>query len=318
MNFRTDVTLGMKNPLTIPLMNGAGCVKTVEDVRVLSQVPLIGSIVVGSFTLQARDVNPGEVFYSNIISHHDSDGKMRDYGYALNSLGMPNGGRKYLEQNLGEMVRIAHDNSKSLIVNIAGFTPREYKILFDIASENGADAIELNLGCPNVVTNNGGRKPIPSLDTESFRSVLMELNPYPCDEIPPVWVKVSPNVHFDQIKELAKWVSEFNFVNSVTTTNTLPNSFAITPAGKSRITVGSAGLSGPALKPLALSNTLEWRKLLPERKNVIAVGGISRGDDIRDYINVGASAFQITTALLQTGRLDPVIFERIVTEFNEL
>src|SRR5581483_776377 len=104
MDFREDVFLGMKHPLSPPLMNGGGCCKTVEQVKELSR-SLAGGILIGSFTKEERSGNPGDVWWVG-------------QGAALNSLGMPNGGKQYLINHLAEMVAIAHDAGKALIVNV--------------------------------------------------------------------------------------------------------------------------------------------------------------------------------------------------------
>jgi dihydroorotate dehydrogenase len=158
MEFREDVYLGMRHRLYPPLMNGGGCCKTVEHVEELSQ-SLAGGIVLGSFT---KDDRPGNI--GNVWSVENGTG--------LNSLGMPNKGRDYLEEHLPEMVAIAHDREKALIVNVAGFNPSEYAILAATAFNKGADAVELNLGCPNVLTSDGARKPIASFNLEVMEEII--------------------------------------------------------------------------------------------------------------------------------------------------
>ncbi len=306
MEFRTDVTLGLSKPLEVPLMNGGGCIKTVEDVREAAK-SLAGAIVVGSFTVEPRTGNEGNVW-------HYQD------GIGLNSLGMPNGGAKYLRENLSEMVKIAHDSGKYLVVNVAGFKADDYVTLTSLCVSKGADAVELNFGCPNVVTEGGTRKPIISYNLNAFSHVLNHvamLTPK-C----PLWVKVSPNLAGDQIELLAQQVVSYKRCCAVTAINTVPNTLILNDEGKPVISVGLAGMSGKAVKPIGLGQVYQWRKALDEngRKDVqiIGVGGISSGEDILDYQRAGADAFQMTTELLKTGKLNLHAFASVVAEYDSI
>ena len=304
MEFRTDVTLGLKSPLMPPIMNGGGCIKTVEHVREAA-MSVAGAVVVGSFTVSPRGGNKGDTFWYNPTG-------------TLNSLGMPNGGMPYLVNNLSEMADICHTANKPLVVNIAGFYPDEYVVLTSLCSKLGADAIELNLGCPNVLQDDGSRKPIPSYNVELFEKILSNVGEY-AQIIKPLWVKVSPNFDGDQIRKLAQIVNQYHLIiKAVTIINTVPNCYSVDEEGKSRITVGMAGLSGPPLKYIGLGQVWQWRQALPETVSVIGVGGISKGEDVRDYAAVGASAFQVTTELLKSGDFNPRSLERLVTEYSNL
>jgi dihydroorotate dehydrogenase (fumarate) len=301
MEFRTDVHLGMKRPLSIPLMNGGGCCKTVEHVKILAESPLQGAIVAGSFTYEERSGNPGDVFWT-------------DDNYALNSLGMPNGGRAYLSDNIREMVTIAHDAEKAFIVNVAGFNPEEYAILTEIALNGGADAAELNLGCPNVVKNDGARKPIASFDLEAAEDILLRVEQR-AGKSAPVLVKVSPYSDPGQLKRTSVVLLRYPVVKAVVAVNTVPNAYGLRENGKPLIGVGLAGMSGPALKPFALGQVFQWHEALGGKIDIVGAGGIRSGRDVRDYELAGASGFQITTELLKGGDLNPRVFERVVTEY---
>jgi dihydroorotate dehydrogenase len=297
----------MKSPLNPPLFNGGGCCKTVKDVREAAG-SVAGAIVVGSYTVDLRDVNPGNTFWI--------DGG----GTAHNSLGMPNLGKPYIRQNLPEMCAIAHGAGKALIVNVAGFTPAQYGELTETAFEGGADAVELNLGCPNVVTGDNSRKPIPSYDPEIFAEILAYVGMFVTVGQCPVWVKVSPNTVASMIKILAGIVAEHTFVTAVTDGNTLPDGYAVDPfSGKPRIGVGFAGMSGTILRYYGPGQNKKWREALPDHVSLIASGGISSGRDIQVYTDIGgAVAFQVTTELLRTGKLNLHPLGRIAGEYLDL
>jgi dihydroorotate dehydrogenase len=303
MDFREDVCLGMRRPLSPPLMNGGGCCKTLEDVRELSR-SLAGAILVGSITMEKRLGNPGDVWWVGD-------------GFALNSLGMPNGGRKYLQINLPEMATIAHGEGKVLIVNVAGFDPQEYACLTGLAIRLGADAVELNLGCPNIVKDDGSRKPIASFNLNVMEEIvsLLELE---IGKYAPIWVKVSPYSDPELLKDAAAVLLRHPIVKAVTAINTFPSAYELNDAGKSVIDVGLAGMSGQALKPIGLGQVKQWNSALQGKIDLIGVGGISTGSDINKYRMLGAQAFQMTTELLKSGKLDPRPFEKVAAGYLEI
>jgi len=302
MEFRQDVHLGMTRALTPPLGNGGGCCKTVADVRELSR-SLAGAIVLGSITREARLGNAGDVWWVG-------------QGAALNSLGMPNGGSNYLKRHLREMVEIAHDAGKALVVNVAGFHPKEYAELTAQALELGADAVEENLGCPNIL-DDGERKPIFAFDLEAIDEII-SLIERQAGASAPIWLKVSPHSDPSLLRKSADVIARHEAVKAVTAINTFPNAYGLDDAGRPVISAGLAGLSGRALKHIGLGQIKQWREWLPDRIRLIAVGGISSGTDVRDYGRAGAEAFQVTTELLKRGQLDPQPFEQIALEFDAL
>jgi dihydroorotate dehydrogenase (fumarate) len=300
MEFRTDVTLGMKNPLSVPLMNGGGCCKTVEDVKEMAK-SAAGGVVYGAITLGKREFNPGETFWPDPFT-------------PLNSLGMPNGGREYWEPNLPEMVRVCHGEGKIFAANVAGFNPKEYAELTYICASGGVDVVELNLGCGNVVVGDDSRKPIPAYDDYLLEDILCEVRSLMAGY--PIWLKMSYNPIMDQIKRQARIIAPFGNVNALTLINTLANCYMVDKKGESRIGVGLAGMSGPAIRPAALGSVKQWRKELPETIAIIGVGGIKHGEHIKQFMNEGAAAFQMTTEVLRSGRLNPNVFERVIRQFD--
>ncbi len=208
-----------------------------------------------------------------------------------------------------------------MIVNVAGFTASDYGELTESAFDLGADAVELNLGCPNVVTANGSREPPASYDPEFLGLILGRVHRH-IDEAPrAVWVKVSPNPVVSMIKELAGIIGVFPFVTAVTCSNTWPEGFIVDPkTGKPRITVGYAGVSGTFLRTMGPAQVEKWRNALPDRVSVIAAGGINSGRDIAMYQERGAVAFQMVTGLFRpdTYQLDFTKFERVAMEYGNL
>ncbi|MDP2636991.1 MAG: dihydroorotate dehydrogenase [bacterium] len=280
-----------------PIMNAAGprC-KTIEEVRILARTP-VAAIVVGSITKEPRPGNQGDVYHSGP-------------NFSLNSLGLPNGGWTYYYEHLPEMVDIARQAGKILIVSIAGFSPEEYDELANKASQRGLLILrECNLGCPNVWSD-GKQKRIASFDPLLVERILQA-----------GWydlVKVSPFSDPTHLAEIASVISKSTAL-AVTVANTFPNAFALQEDGRSAISPqfsdGLAGMAGPALKAINMGQVLQWKKLLPKHIAVIGAGGIRTGQDVKDYLKAGASAVQIATAYADEGA---GVFDRILMEYVAL
>jgi len=283
MELATDL-MGIR--LEHPLMNAAGTCKTLEDVRKLAR-SATAAIMVGSITKEPRPSNSGSVYWS-------------EPGFSVNSLGLPNPGIDYYRDKFPEMEAVAREARKPLLASVAGFSPEEYAYLADAAFE-GADAVELNLGCPNVWQGSKQKRIAcfdPLLVAEILRCVEDRIG-----SDANISVKISPFSDPFALAEVAEVIAKSELVKAVTTSNTFPNGFAWNELGKPRIDPGNglAGMAGPALKPIALGQVRQLRALLPERIQIIGAGGINTGAEILEYRNAGASAVQIATAYLERG-----------------
>jgi dihydroorotate dehydrogenase (fumarate) len=298
MNYNTTVA-GIS--LEHPLMNAAGTCKLLHDVRPLARSS-VAAIMLGSITLEQRLGNEGDVFwYDNFQS--------------LNSLGLPNPGAPYYKDNLPEIAQIAKGEGKPLFVSVAGFTPVEYADLVEIAFEGGAVVVELNLGCPNV-WQGGEQKRIASFDPGLSGEVLSVVSKRVGPDAK-VAVKVSPCSDPFALAALSDVLNQYALVKCVTTTNTFPNAFLCNEVGHPRITPGGglAGLAGPALKPIALGQVRQLHAILDSQIQIIGVGGISTGQDIKDFLDSGATVVQVATAYLKHGEQ---VFTRLLAELIEL
>lgn len=288
-----------------PLMNAAGTCKSLEEVQALAR-SATAAIVVGSITMEPRTGNTGDVYWAGPL-------------YSLNSLGLPNRGMPYYQDALPKMDDVAHDAGKPLVVSVAGFSPEEYADLADFAFRGGADLVELNLGCPNV-WQGGAQKRIACFDwalvAEIFGRVEEEVG---ADA--KVSVKISPFSDPFALAEVAQVISASKLVKAVTTVNAFPNAFAYKGYGKgyeSRPAImpggGLAGLAGPALKPIGLGQVRQLRQLLPPHIQIIGVGGITHGQDIREYLESGAVATQVATTYLERHEQ---VFSSLIAELLE-
>ncbi|MEM3429851.1 MAG: dihydroorotate dehydrogenase [Candidatus Bathyarchaeia archaeon] len=227
-----------------------------------------GALVTKSFSIRVREGYPGPVIVEVPC------------GY-LNSMGLPNPG-------VDEMRNVIVEAKKCgvpVIASIFGFDEDEYGDAAAASMEAGADAIELNVSCPHVseVGVEIGRKPdIVSRVTSKAKSRFKG----------PVIVKLSPNV--TDIVEIAKAAANGG-ADALTATNTI-KAIAIDVEAQRPILGGKyGGLSGPALKPIALRYVYELyeRVELP----IIGCGGVTCWTDIVEYLLAGASAVQVGSAL---------------------
>jgi len=270
-----------------PLMNAAGTCRLVEEARKLILAPT-AAVMIGSITAKPRPGNSGEVFWPTS-------------GLSLNSMGMPNPGADYYRQHLPEMIALANQANKPIFVSVAGFSAPEYVMLTALAFSCGAALVELNLSCPNV-WEAGQQERIacfnPSYTAEILNAVERQVGPRAR-----IAVKLSPFSDPSMLLTIAKIIGDSKLVKVVTTSNTFPNALCLDEQGRPRIATGDglAGLAGAALKPIALGQVKQLRQLLPERIQLIGVGGITQPQDILNCQRAGATAVQIATDYLVRG-----------------
>jgi dihydroorotate dehydrogenase (fumarate) len=284
-----------------PLMNAAGTVKNVEEVRLLAKSSA-AAIMVGSITVLPRPGNSGNVYWCGDM-------------YSVNSLGLPNLGKQYYSEYLPQMADLAHQNNKPLFVSVAGFTPKEYAELAWLAYRRGADVIELNLGCPNV-WQGVQQKRIACFSRSLVVLILKEVEARLGTDVT-ISVKISPFSDPFALAEIADALNRNPIVKAVTAVNTFPNALAVDGLGHPRITPaeGLAGLAGPAMKPIGLGQVHQLSRLLSKSISIIGVGGIRTGQDVLHYTQHGASVTQIATSYLEHGER---IFDTILAEFVTL
>lgn len=279
-----------------PYMIGAGVCKTpAAALNWLRMAP----VVTGSYTPEARAGNSGRLMWPDTL------GELLEKGYGLNSYGMPNPGEAVAADDLRAM-----DSPNPLIANIAGFSECDYYSgIADLQRVDLVAAFELNFGCPNT---QGEHAEIMSFDTGTVDKLLKTLTRNKNLTDKPIWLKFSPYSNPAELKRMAMIVNEYahDMTLAVVTCNTFPNAYA----GPAKITPnhGLAGLSGPAMRPIALGQVMQFREHLDPAIDVIGVGGITAGDDIIDFIEAGASAVQIVSLAHWAG--DPRSFHRRLTD----
>jgi dihydroorotate dehydrogenase (NAD+) catalytic subunit len=269
--------LYMKNPV----MTASGCSGFGEEIADFYDISRLGAVVLKGITVKNRDGNG----YPRMAE--TSSGM-------LNAVGLQNKGVNYFISNIYPRIM---NYDTSLIVNVNGATIEEYVEVTERINElDRIAAIELNISCPNV--NEGGMafgvsRNSAALVTQNVRRA--------CGK--PLIVKLSPNV--TDITEIAKAV-EGQGADSVSLVNTFLGMAIDAEKQIPRLSTVTGGLSGPAIKPIALR--MVWQVSRAVNIPVIGLGGIMNASDAIEFLLAGASAIQIGTAIFN----DPFIPVKII------
>lgn len=214
----------------------------------------------------------------------------------LNAIGLQNVGvREFVESKLPQLREIG----TPIVANCWGNAPEEFaEVAARLADAEGLAAVEINVSCPNK--REWGK--IIATDLELTREVVRLVRTR-CRL--PLWVKLSPNV--TDIVSFAR-VAEEEGADAVSLINTLVGLAVDLDHRRPMLTNGTGGLSGPAIKPIALRMVRDVASAV--KIPVIGMGGIASGDDALEFLLVGARAVQVGTASFT----DPRATERIAGE----
>ncbi len=211
----------------------------------------------------------------------------------INAMGLPNPGINYFMEEIQFTKTIMHE---PLIVSVFGYSAEEYAQVAKKAVEAGADAVELNVSCPHVKQTGSEIGTNPKILHEVVSAVKAQIKK-------PLIVKLSPNV--SDITEIAQ-VAVKAGADALTAVNTLK---AIAIDTETQLPILSnirGGLSGPAMKPVALRCVYD----IAEKVDVpiIGCGGVSNWRDAVEFFLAGASAVQVGTAIATE---DVAVFKNI-------
>ncbi len=267
-----------------PVMTASGTFGYGEEYADFIDIDALGGIVVKGTTLHHREGNP----YPRMAETPKG---------MLNSVGLQNGG---VEKFATEIYpRIKHYNT-AIFVNVSGSTIEEYiKVAERINELDHIPGIELNISCPNVKEGGmafGTSCPSAISVTKAVREVYQKH----------LMVKLSPNV--TDITEIAKGV-EGAGADSVSLINTLLGMAINVKTRKPELSTITGGLSGPAIKPVALR--MVWQVAQAVKIPIIGLGGISSAEDAIEFMLAGASAIQVGTANFVEPKITIQIIEGI-------
>lgn len=259
--------LGLK--LKNPVMPASGCFGFGKEYSKYYDLNKLGAIVVKATTQKARLGNPTPRVAEVTCG-------------MLNSIGLANPG---LDKVLSDELPWLKSYSLPVIVNVAGETVEEYCSVVDwISRSKLAHAIELNVSCPNVAQ--GGLS--FGADSKVLSELLKRVRGV-CSL--PLIVKLSPNV--TDIVEIGLAAQEAG-ADAISLINTLIGMKIDINTGRPVLARKVGGLSGPAIKPVAIRMVYQLAEVL--KLPIIGIGGIYTAEDVIEFIMAGASAVQIGTA----------------------
>lgn len=217
----------------------------------------------------------------------------------LNCVGLQNKGANYFCQSIYPQLK---DLNTNVIVNVSGSSPEDYAECAEkIAELDNIPAIELNISCPNV--HDGGMA--FGVTCSGAASVVKAVRKvYPKTLI----VKLSPNV--TDITEIARAV-EAEGADSVSLINTLMGMAIDIERRKPILSIKTGGLSGPAVKPVAVRMVYQVAKAV--KIPIIGLGGITTAADALEFLQAGATAIEIGTANF----IDPAVTIKVIQGIDQ-
>jgi len=275
--------LSLKNPI----MPASGCFGFGREYSQFYDLSVLGAIMIKATTLDSRFGNPTPRVAETSAG-------------MLNAIGLQNPG---LEKVVSEELPWLSRYDVPIIANVAGSLEEDYvEVARTISKAPNVHALELNISCPNVKTGGIAFGTIPEVAkqlTEKVKAV---------SEVP-VYVKLSPNV--TNIVEMAKAV-EAGGADGLTMINTLVGMRLDLKTGKPILANKTGGLSGPAIKPVAIRMIYEVSQAVSIP--IIGMGGIESAADVIEYFSAGASAVAVGTANF----VDPFVCPTIIEELPGL
>lgn len=273
-----------------PVMSASGTFGYGLEFMPFYDIARLGAVVVKGLSLEPAQGNPP-------IRIVETPSGM------LNAIGLQNIG---VDRFVNEVVPRLEDAGATFVANIYGKKPEDYEAVASRLSEvESLAALELNASCPNVKEGGIAFGSTPEgigMLTERVRKASSK----------PLWVKLSPNV--TDVGSIAL-AAEQAGADAITLINTLIG-MAVDARTKRPILANvTGGLSGPAIKPVALRMT--WEVCKRVKIPVIGIGGIVSADDALEFILVGASAVQVGTANFRDPRACSTILDGIETFFRE-
>lgn len=217
----------------------------------------------------------------------------------LNCVGLQNKGVDYFCEHIYPQLK---DIQSNVLVNVSGNSPEDYaECAARIDALENIPGIELNISCPNVknggmafgVTCEGAASVVKAVRARYHKTLI---------------VKLSPNV--TNIASIAQAV-EAEGADSVSLINTLMGMSIDIERRQSRLSIGTGGLSGPCVKPVALR--MVWQVAKAVKIPVVGLGGIMNATDAIEFLMAGATAIEIGTANF----IDPTTTIKVIEGMNE-
>jgi len=274
-----------------PIFTASGTFGYGNDLPEFVDVSKLGAIVTKSITYEPRIGNPPP----RIVETPSG---------MLNSIGLANIGVKRF---IKDIIPIYKNFDTKIIVNIAGSTNDEYiKVLKEIESiSSDIVGYEINISCPNV--EHGGME--LGIDAELSSNLITELRKH-TEKL--LIVKLTPNV--TDITKIAKAVESAG-ADAISAINTIVGMGIDIKTHKPAIYKTYAGLSGPAIKPIALAMVHKISKVVAIP--IIGIGGIVNFENVVEFLLAGATAVQIGTANLRNPNAGMIIVDELSSYLDD-
>jgi len=252
-----------------PVLVASGTFGYGEEYSELFDLNQLGGIVTKSITLNPREGNPPPRTCETPSG-------------MLNSIGLANVG---VESFVKEKLQFFRKFKTKVIVNVAGSTRDEYlKVVEKLNRAKGIDMLEMNISCPNVKEGGMAFGSDPESAYRCVKSIRFATD-YP------LLTKLTPNVK--DIVEIAQAVEEAG-TDCISLINTLVGMAVDSKTKKPLLKTVTGGLSGPAIKPVALA--MVWKVSQKVEIPVVGIGGITNAQDALEFLLAGASLIQVGTA----------------------
>lgn len=269
-----------------PVMPASGCFGFGREYSQFYSLEKLGAIAIKAATVEPR--------YGN-----ETPRVAETPGGMLNAIGLQNPG---LEKILSEELPWLEQFDVPIIANVAGTTIEEYvEVSERLSKAPNVQAIELNISCPNVACGGITFGTDPEIAAELTREVKRKSKV-------PVFVKLSPNV--TDIVAIAKAVERAG-ADGLSMINTLLGMRIDLRTKQPILANKSGGLSGPAIKPVAIRMIYEVSRQV--EIPIIGMGGIQSAEDVIEFFLAGASAVAVGTANF----VDPYVCPTIIDELEE-
>jgi len=279
-------SLRLKNPV----MTASGTFGYGEEYSSLVNLHRLGAIIVKGISLLPRQGNPPPRIAETACG-------------MLNAIGLENVG---LDRFLSEKIPFLQGTNTPLIVNILGDTVEDYQQLAArLNKEEKVAALEVNISCPNVKQGGVAFGTDPEMAYAVTKGVRQHFSR-------PVIVKLSPNV--TDITEIARAVEEAG-ADAVSLINTVLGMAIDIESCQPKLANIFGGLSGPAIKPIALR--LVWQVAESVSIPIIGIGGITTPEDAIEFMLAGACAVQVGTTNFINPRATEEIIQGIGTYLTE-
>jgi dihydroorotate dehydrogenase (NAD+) catalytic subunit len=263
---RVDIGgIAIKNPV----MTASGTFGYASEFEELIDLNRLGAIVVKGLSLEPSSGNPPPRIVETPCG-------------MLNAIGLENVGlAAFVKKKLPFLRRL----ETPIFVNIYGKSTKEYaELAARLEDIDGVSGIEVNISCPNVKSGGMAFGAYPESAAEVVRAIRKQTTK-------PLMVKLSPNV--TDITEIAKSV-ETEGADSISLINTITGMAIDIETRRPKIGNITGGLSGPAIKPVALR--MVWQVAQTVNVPVVGIGGIMTAKDALEFLIAGAVAVQIGTA----------------------